>query len=69
MFYGEPNFENLGSSYLLCLVPRTWNIGTNTGFNSEDAEIYEKLRQACLLLLSSQVPGSIIDDHEFRTGE
>ncbi|OJJ43962.1 hypothetical protein ASPZODRAFT_153945 [Penicilliopsis zonata CBS 506.65] len=64
MFHGEPGFENLGLKYLLCLVPRAWDIGTSASSDPKHAKIYDKLRQACSLLISSKIIGCIIHGQE-----
>lgn len=76
IFDGEEQFETVEicnkSHVMLCLVPKWWMISLraiydpsskdNTGFNN-------KLREACLLLVSSKCPGYLFSYGEFlRTG-
>ncbi|KAL2828939.1 hypothetical protein BDW59DRAFT_142548 [Aspergillus cavernicola] len=69
-FHGEPDFETLGPDpryYLLCLVPQGWNMLslTTADSDSNDVGLYEKLRQACLLFVSSRLPGNIVKQQDF----
>lgn len=71
MFDGEIQFEMTGkndkSHFILCLVPKSWVVSLKTSPNSvlRDAELFDKLRQVCSLMLSGKSPGFAIGCDEF----
>lgn len=61
ILHGEPHFKEEGSKYfLLCLVPKAWNISLGTGPGSNS-----RLRRFCSRLTSSKSLGSIVGHDEF----
>lgn len=64
---GEAHFREEGSkNFLLCLVPKAWDISLGTG--RSDEKLYDNLRQCCLRLVSSKSLGSIVGYGDFFNG-
>lgn len=65
ILHDEPRFKEEGSKYfLLCLVPKAWNISLGTASGS-NARVYDDLRQFCPHLVLSKSLGSIVSHREF----
>ncbi|KAB8239897.1 hypothetical protein BDV35DRAFT_375160 [Aspergillus flavus] len=72
LFNSEVQLETVdlcdGSYYILCLIPRSWNLlwRTSGELISTDTELVDELRQACSLLLLSEHSGRILGRSDFE---
>lgn len=59
------------SHLMLCLVPKWWGISLKAihDLNLKDEGFYDRLRDACLLLVSSKFPGRIFSRRGFQERE
>ncbi|PYH94467.1 hypothetical protein BO71DRAFT_325301 [Aspergillus ellipticus CBS 707.79] len=70
-FDGEIQFEMMEmddkSHFILCLVPKSWIVSLKANHNSSwgNTGLFDKLRQVCTLLLSTESPGYVIGRGEF----
>ncbi|KAE8350403.1 hypothetical protein BDV28DRAFT_162986 [Aspergillus coremiiformis] len=72
LFNHEVQFETVdlcdSSFFMLCLIPQSWNLSwrTNSEPISMNTELVDKLRQACLLLASSECWGRVFGRSDFQ---
>ncbi|KAE8336622.1 hypothetical protein BDV24DRAFT_109529 [Aspergillus arachidicola] len=72
LFNGDMQFETVelrdSPYYILCLIPRSWNLSWRTDYESTSTnrELGHKLRQACLLLVSFECSGYVFRRSDFE---
>ena len=68
LFNDDMQFERVdvcdSSYFMLCLMPRSW--GTDSESASTNTDLGDKLRQACLLLISSECSGYVFRRSDFE---